>query len=50
MLVNGPCICIVGLLVIMSLSGLRSCVEIVRFVIARGGWMNLLSLDWEYVE
>ena len=37
----------VGLLAHMSLSGLHSCVDILRLVILRGEWMNLLSFDWE---
>ena len=41
------CICMVGLLVIISLSGLHPCVDILRLVILRGGCMNLLSFDWE---
>ena len=43
-------ICMVGLVVCMSLSGFRSCVDILRLVIWRGGWMNLLCFDWEYVS
>ena len=37
MLAVFPCICMVGLLAFMSLSGLRSCVDIVRLVIFLGG-------------
>ena len=40
----------VGLLVRMSLSGLHSCVDILRLVIFRGGCMNLLSFVWVIVE
>ena len=29
----------------MSLSGLHSCMDSLRLVICRGGWMNLLSID-----
>ena len=39
-----PCICIVGFVVIMSLSGLHSLVERVRFGALIGGRMNLWSL------
>ena len=40
------CICIVGFFTRMSLSGLQSCVDILRLVIFRGGgYMNLLSLS-----
>ena len=37
------CICMVGLLVRMSLSGLHSCVDVLRLVILSGGCMYFLS-------
>ena len=43
------CICMFSLVVCMSLSGFRSCVDILRLVIWRERWMNLLSFDWEYM-
>ena len=42
-----PCICIVGLLVMISLSGLHSLVFNVRFVAMMGGRMNIRSRDCE---
>ena len=36
------CICMVGLFIRMSLSGLHSCVDSLRLVIFRGGCMSLL--------
>ena len=40
-------ICMVGLLILMSLSELLSCVDSLRFVMLKEGWINLLSVDWE---
>ena len=47
MLDSAPCICIVGLVVMISLSRLYSLVFNVRFGAMMGGQMNLRSLDCE---
>ena len=47
MLDSNPCICIVGLLVMISLSWLHSLVFNVRFMAMMGGRMNLQSWDCE---
>ena len=47
MLASVPCICIVGLSVMISLSGLHSLVLSVRFVAMMGGRTNLRSWDCE---
>jgi hypothetical protein len=43
-LVSVPCICVVGLVVIISLYGLHSLVVSVRCGAMMNGWMNLWSL------
>ena len=40
----------VGLLDMMSLSGLHSWMEVVRLVMFSGGWMNFISLVWTWVR
>lgn len=47
MLESGPWICMVGLDIVMSLSGLHSLVFKVKCVASMGGRTNLRSLDWE---
>ena len=50
MLASGLCICMVGVFVRMSLSGLQSCMDICKLVIFRGGCIYLLSFDWVWLE
>ena len=40
------CICMVGLLQMMSLSGLHSCMLVCRLVILKGGRIYFLSFVW----
>ena len=49
MLDSRLCICMVGLVLRMSLSGLHSCMWVCRLVMWMGGRMYFLSLDWVYV-
>ena len=50
MLVSKPCICMVGLFVKMSSSGLHSCVDSLRLVIFKGGVYKFIVLRLGIVE
>ena len=49
MWVSKFCIWMVGCSVLMSSSGLHSCVDSVRLVIFMGGCIYLLFLDWMWL-
>ena len=50
MFVPNACVVMIGLLVVISLSGLHSWMFRVRLVIVRGGCMNLMSFVWVLVR
>ena len=50
MLDSKACVWMVGLLEMMSLSGLHSCVYVLRLVICRGGRIYVVSFVWVCVK